>query len=383
MGDSIFNTWSCCKYLNGITDYETSNVSEIEKFYHKTSIVPKIVPVRFATKRDRIHEDPMICAIFCSKIDLIELFIQKDKQKYQYPIYRYLIFSLQEDNFDAFKTLFSNYEDTLKHTFDKTFDEYLKHKMCSYSGGQYLEFIISLKNGIFFINRISPIDGKNMLHYFIDRGHFGNVKTAVQIGHADIERTNNTKETPLMMALSQGYLLIAEFLILNGANVNTYNEIFRENAVELLMKNISLGTVNQTLQILFLMINSGLLFENTWVNRTRQSILYYAILFNDIDLVELIIQHYKIDLNDVVDKNRMYNALEVAVTEENVTINTIKALINLGANPISCDIYGNSKISILSFLQSPQTHHRKEIMEYFLDIQIEYLHSLRDDDIYE
>jgi len=67
-------------------------------------------------------------------------------------------------------------------------------------------------------------DGFAALHLASLNGHYLVSKALIEQGQAEIDIRNNRKQTPLLLAVSQGYCGLAELLVFKGANVSLEDE---------------------------------------------------------------------------------------------------------------------------------------------------------------
>ncbi len=67
-------------------------------------------------------------------------------------------------------------------------------------------------------------DGFAALHLSALNGHFTVTKALLDQGQAEIDIRNNRKQTPLLLAVSQGYCGIVELLVAKGAAISPEDE---------------------------------------------------------------------------------------------------------------------------------------------------------------
>jgi ankyrin repeat protein len=131
------------------------------------------------------------------------------------------------------------------------------------------------------------IDGDTPLFFAVLKGNLEVVKILVEYG-ACINIQNNNGDTPLMYAVSKGFEAVAKYLVDAGADVNIQNEK-GDNALILAFNAGSKSNLKSVYDsIITLLIESGT--ELSMVNKNECSPLTYAILYNNIDILKMILR---------------------------------------------------------------------------------------------
>ena len=140
------------------------------------------------------------------------------------------------------------------------------------------------------------IEGDTPLFFAVLKGNLEVVKLLVECG-AIINIQNNSGDTPLMYAVSKGFEAIAKYLIEAGADVNVQNEK-GDNALILAFNSGAKSNLKSVYDnIITLLIESET--DLSIVNKNECSAITYAIIYNNIDILKMILKKTE-DLSDLL-----------------------------------------------------------------------------------
>lgn len=156
----------------------------------------------------------------------------------------------------------------------------------------------------------------NWLHYVIRNGNFEDVRVLVQKG-IDINKINNTGESPLIVAIDKGDTTTALFLIDNNANLNSKdksilscciasNNLVIFNAlivkgINVLVEDIYFAYKQMKEPFFFLLMKHDILNINNIITSEGNGLIHLFVLNNDLTSLQLLIKK-SININALNDE---------------------------------------------------------------------------------
>lgn len=142
-------------------------------------------------------------------------------------------------------------------------------------------------------NSIGKYDFTTLM-YAAYEGHFDIVKLLVEKYNANVNATNKYGWTPLIFSCRKGDIQLTEYLINNGAEVNT---VTKDGKSVLIYAIMSCSEYKNNIGLIRLLINKGAKTDFTDYNGTN--VLMFAAQYGNLDVLRYFIETIEININKV------------------------------------------------------------------------------------